>query len=245
MSAFEDACLLAANWLVGQIPTIAKSGIAQWGLSYPALDGISAGDNSGQDTGVSFKGLCGIGSTESGNAVLSTSGVTITGFETIDWTPDQKAAFTTPDQVMTLPLRIGAVSASGNFTVQQGCTASSQYTLSATGTFQAALKNADLVVTISGLNADTGSADAVTIAWADPSTPPSPVVTATITGVNGQPDGAPAPNKFAAHNFLTLGLAKRLGGGLTDLLSGATTFGSNQTLPGEILALINEGFEQL
>jgi hypothetical protein len=245
MSAWEDACIAAAAWLLSQWPSMAASGIHQWGLDYPALVDVALPDVNGYGIGTSVRGLCGSGAAESGNATMSMTGIVLNGLGTIGQTAGSAPSFTTPDVVLVIPLTIDSLTASGTWSVEQGCSAAQDYTITGSGTFSAALTAANIVMTIGGLDMNAGSAGFVTLAWADATAAPPLKVSIVKPTVSGQPSGAPAPNAFAAQNFLILGLTTQLKQQLTALLTGAASLGSNRTLPGEVLSMINQGFQQI
>lgn len=245
---WEEVCLGAVNYLLAHWPDWVKNGVNEAGLSYGPLSNLALPDVKHQDLGAAHaRGVCGVPATESGDAFASLTGMTLNGLDSLAITSGQAASFTTPDTVMSIPLTIQNLTITGNFEVQQACSWSGQsdtYTISGTGTFTASTGSIDLVITVSGLDADTGVAGAVSLAWA--SAAPKPKATCKVTdppGMTGQPSGAPKPNKFDVQN-LAPASDSTLATTLSGLIAGTISISSGQTLPGEILALINEGFQE-
>jgi hypothetical protein len=244
---WEQLCSQAVTWFLGQFPGFVTNGIDEGGINYPPLTNIALPALAGYDFGTALTGLCGLGSTESGDAMVSLTGVVLNGLETALLTSGQSVSFPAADTVMTIPITFGSITVTGTISIEQGCVVTksqSQYDVIATGTFIVTTSEAAIVVTVSGLSADTGTASGVTIDWAGP----TPLPTVSMTNLNYSP-ASPPPNQHVIPNYMTVfkkKLQEQIQSEVTDLLAGNAAINSNgQTLPGELLSIINEALSEV
>ena len=249
---WEDFCLHVATFVVQQLPGIVDNGINQWSLNYPPLTNLALPAVNNYDTSQPLTGFCGIGTTDIGNGILSLSGLVLNGLDTIAMTAGQSAAFTAPDVTMTIPLTVGQLTVAGNFQMQHACQKGTnpQFTMTASGTMQLTISNANVVVTIGGLDQNAGSAGSVTIDWApdpnNPTAPPAPPV--PVLDPPTFSSTTPVSARITLGNYFKLSqnvIVQKIQPELTGLLTGTTSIGSGQTLAGELLSYINQAFNNV
>jgi hypothetical protein len=181
--------------------------------------GISLPDAAGYDAGVLPDGV----------ALVSLTGIVLEGLDSISVTPGRPLSFVPAKGIMTVPMTFAAIAVSGSISVEQ---AGPPYEVAARGSFRATLRGASLIATVSGLGPDAAAASSVSIAWAAASGPESAALPVDLD-----------PGAIAA---MKPKLQQHIRGDVSDVLTGGAPLDEKgRTLPGVLLAMLNEVLRRL
>jgi hypothetical protein len=238
---WENFCIHVVQLVIEKMPDVVEHGIAIGDLKYPPLKNLSLPSLANHDTGLLFTGFCGLGANDIGNGILDVTSLTLNGLDTIAVTSGQAVTFTKPETELTAPITFGALTVSGRWAMRHRCQArkdpKAAWWLSISGSFEATLQAASIVIVLGGLDDNAGTAGSVTLTWSDPQHPPMPAITPTF-----DPD-SPSMAQQLLQNYLDAGdneIACEVTDNLTKLLNGDATY-QGKTLAGELLAVINDG----
>jgi hypothetical protein len=249
LDLWESFCIRVGTYVIGMLPDAVRNGIHTWGLDYPPITNLALPAVSNYDTGVDFKGFCGLGYCDVGNGILSLTSLVMNGLDTAAMTPGQAPTFTEPDTTMTIPLTVGSLQVTGSFEMDHLCrklegkcedSKGPVFTSKASGTLRLTVRNAQLVVTIGGLDQNVGRAGSVTIRWAG--NPPDPIL--------DPPQISPETPRSASvilNNYFKLSkntITSRLQDRLNQMITGDTPVTpGGRSLSQELLDIINKAFD--
>lgn len=246
MSFWEEICIQVIRNVLPLLPRVVDEGFHDFGLDIPPFTSVELPDLIDWDTSTTLTGFCGLGNKDLGNAALDLEGSRLNGLDTIAQTPGETIRFTTPDEVMIIPLTVGKLSIASQFAMRHRCRPMSpqgapEFTAEGKGSLTGSIEKARITMTIAGLDANKGRAGAVLLAWSSPTSLPE-LAFGAPQFASGTPEGA----RRTIENYLKIGsgiksLKGRLVDQLTGVLSGAVPLGS-RTLPGTLLEVINGAF---